>query len=409
MPLTVRQNEVGYLDLEVRDREEQLVDPDVGTLTLLVTDSDGVALPGFPTLTAGRRSLGKYRYNFDATGLDVGHYIAIWTALINGEASTVSPDDDIYVTQAITVDTSDLVFTTDVDLQFTRGDTAIFAFALTMDGVALDLTGATIRWTAKPSVSDVSALISKAIGSGLTVADPTSGRVDLTFNPQDTRDLDAPATLYWDLEVTEANGYVSTPLIGTLRLDADIRQAGTGKTHWQLSVGELRLHVRTNVPDSVLRDLLDANAADIERVAGRTEAKTVIKRGDRSVWMTFPAPIAAVTSILESYLDPFVADTVLDDTDYILRDGGYTLERLPYGTHAAYGWADRTVVTYTPQTDDARRRGVLIRLVNLDLTNKPGLAAFRTGEYSESFRGESYQAQRDELLSSLIPNVWSFA
>lgn len=227
MTLYVRQNEVGYLNLEVRDRTNALVDADVGTLTVLVTDADGVALPGYPKFTAAHISTGIYRFNFDATGLDVGHYIAIWDAQIAGEASTASPED-IYVTAAATFDEATLTYTTNADLSFTRGDTAVYAFAVTMDGSALDLTGATVVFSAKRALADSAALITKTIGNGLTLIDAEGGRVDLTFNPADTRDLEAPLTLDWDLEVTEASGYVSTPMTGTLLLTADVRQAGTG-------------------------------------------------------------------------------------------------------------------------------------------------------------------------------------
>ena len=95
------------------------------------------------------------------------------------------------------------------DLSVPQGAKREFTIPVTQGrgGADYDLTDATVQFTAKNRTSDadVDAVLTKAIGTGLTVADPTNGEVLLTFDPADTEDLAAHSALVYDVWVTEAD------------------------------------------------------------------------------------------------------------------------------------------------------------------------------------------------------------
>lgn len=71
-------------------------------------------------------------------------------------------------------------------LEMTRTRTAIFALTVTQNGVALNITGKTIRFAAKRQYSDASPLIAKATGGGITVTDGPNGKAEIEIAPADT-------------------------------------------------------------------------------------------------------------------------------------------------------------------------------------------------------------------------------
>jgi hypothetical protein len=80
-----------------------------------------------------------------------------------------------------------------MDLAITRGEHVVYTITLTESGAAVDLTGVTtMRWTMRTNypassvISDADATLSKTIGSGLTVTNPTSGVVELEIVKADT-------------------------------------------------------------------------------------------------------------------------------------------------------------------------------------------------------------------------------
>lgn len=113
-----------------------------------------------------------------------------------------------------------------IRLRMTRGDDRDFDLTLTEDGAAMNLTGATVRFTAKRSVleADSSAVIAKdSGGNGIVIdANPLLGTAVLTISAADTADLtDRVTTLVWDVQVTRA-GLTVTPLAGFLEITADV-------------------------------------------------------------------------------------------------------------------------------------------------------------------------------------------
>jgi hypothetical protein len=60
------------------------------------------------------------------------------------------------------------------------------------------------------------------VGSGVTVTDPAAGLVTVRVPAEATADIEGWPTLFVDLEVTEGDGRVSTPLRGKLQLTPDV-------------------------------------------------------------------------------------------------------------------------------------------------------------------------------------------
>lgn len=119
------------------------------------------------------------------------------------------------------------------DFRVTRLTTKRFTFAARLyDAVTgqetgpIDLTGATIRFTAKRRFEDVVPVISKTIGAGITVDGlPTAGNGTLILSASDTAATDPGkiTKLVFSLEVTEAGGDVTEIAHGTLVVDPKAR------------------------------------------------------------------------------------------------------------------------------------------------------------------------------------------
>lgn len=84
----------------------------------------------------------------------------------------------------MTTTTLDFSAQTTLNLTLRTGIGAIITVTVTRGGVAVNLTGATIRYYAKTSTP-----IDKTIGSGITVATPASGIFTLIFTAENTASL----------------------------------------------------------------------------------------------------------------------------------------------------------------------------------------------------------------------------
>jgi hypothetical protein len=114
---------------------------------------------------------------------------------------------------------------TDFRQQVARGDTVIFDATITRPpgGAAVDLTGATVVCTGRRTLgADDLAVFRLELGSGVEVTDAPGGEVRVTIPPSATASLPDWPALYTDLEITEADGRVSTPLRGRLILTPDV-------------------------------------------------------------------------------------------------------------------------------------------------------------------------------------------
>lgn len=112
------------------------------------------------------------------------------------------------------------------NLEGVRGDTNNYAgTVIDSTGAVVDLTSATLRFTAKLSYADGdndATTIRKTTGSGITHTNAAQGAYRITLAPADTSSL-AVATVYvWDLQLTTVAGYVFTVDSGLLAISPDV-------------------------------------------------------------------------------------------------------------------------------------------------------------------------------------------
>lgn len=110
-------------------------------------------------------------------------------------------------------------------LTMTRGDTRVFRVTLTdADGAPLNLTGLTLKFTAKRRTSDADddAVIAKASSAGITLVDGPNGIADITILPADTDSYSDTAPLLWDVQVENGATDIRTPLSGWLIVAGDV-------------------------------------------------------------------------------------------------------------------------------------------------------------------------------------------
>jgi hypothetical protein len=104
-----------------------------------------------------------------------------------------------------------------LDHTMTQGDTLALDFdSVDEAGDVVSLIGATIRWQLSKA-SRKTALISKEIGAGITVTDAAGGLYTVLLEPVDT--LDLQGTFYYEVEVVDADGRVSTVRRGEIEIE----------------------------------------------------------------------------------------------------------------------------------------------------------------------------------------------
>lgn len=112
-----------------------------------------------------------------------------------------------------------------VNLNMKRGDTLSFTLTVTQSGAAYNLTGASIRMTAKWAYGDAdnAAVFTRTIGSGITVASPATGIATVALTAANTSSLPAnPVQLVYDIQVTDSSGNIFTVVDGLLTVTPDV-------------------------------------------------------------------------------------------------------------------------------------------------------------------------------------------
>lgn len=115
--------------------------------------------------------------------------------------------------------------TTTADFTMQRGDTLVLTATITADGVALDLTGATLRFTVKSSESltDAQALCTLTTGAGIVHTNAAGGIATITLPATTTATLDSsPFVFVYDLQVTTSTSQVFTVARGALTVSPDV-------------------------------------------------------------------------------------------------------------------------------------------------------------------------------------------
>lgn len=112
------------------------------------------------------------------------------------------------------------------NLQMNRGDTFTFTVTVTQAGAPFNLTGSSLRMTAKyqPTDPDGSAVFScTSPGGGITLTAPTQGIATVTVAPGKTSSLAGNRyDLFYDVQVTDASSNVYTVVQGILTVFPDI-------------------------------------------------------------------------------------------------------------------------------------------------------------------------------------------
>ena len=98
-----------------------------------------------------------------------------------------------------------------------KGDTFVRSITMKRDGVAVDITGATILFTLKLNVSDAANTVQ--VSGVLTT--PTSGIFSVTLDPSDTSSI-AAANYHYDIEITESDSVKTTLLKGRINVEPEI-------------------------------------------------------------------------------------------------------------------------------------------------------------------------------------------
>jgi len=82
----------------------------------------------------------------------------------------------------------------------------------------LDITGCTATWILYDPYNSDEILITKILGSGITIPTPSNGTIIVSLLPEDTISIE-PANWYvHETEIVDAFGNVTTTTIGFLRI-----------------------------------------------------------------------------------------------------------------------------------------------------------------------------------------------
>ncbi len=110
-------------------------------------------------------------------------------------------------------------------LTITRSDDETLDVLVTNEdtGAVVNLTSATLKWMAKRrrNDADVDALITKAIGTGVTVTNAVGGVAEVAIAAADT-DAITPGAYYWELQSVDAASKTHTLAGGRIVILPDL-------------------------------------------------------------------------------------------------------------------------------------------------------------------------------------------
>ncbi len=110
-------------------------------------------------------------------------------------------------------------------LTITRSDDETLDIVVTNQdtGAVVNLTGATLKWMAKRrrTDADVDALITKAIGTGVTVTNAVGGVAEVAIAAADTNAI-TPGAYYWELQSVDAASKTHTLAGGRIVILPDL-------------------------------------------------------------------------------------------------------------------------------------------------------------------------------------------
>lgn len=106
-----------------------------------------------------------------------------------------------------------------INLRVTRGDDIIYQLAIVdQNDLAIDITGYTVFFTVKekPTDTDANAVITKDITSHYNAE---GGITQISLTPTDT---DRIGAYYYDIQIKNGDGNITTPITGTISFKRDI-------------------------------------------------------------------------------------------------------------------------------------------------------------------------------------------
>ena len=117
----------------------------------------------------------------------------------------------------------------DFQYQMWRGDTEVFDAAITVGGVAVNITGCSLKFTAKQSLSDADAdaVFQLITPIEITITNGPGGLCTINVAGLDTSALLVPTLCYCDLQLVDTLGNVSTTATGTLFIKIDVTRTNT--------------------------------------------------------------------------------------------------------------------------------------------------------------------------------------
>jgi len=114
------------------------------------------------------------------------------------------------------------------NIEIYRGEYKQFTFQALRNSVATDITDASLYFVVRTSypastvTDDTAAILTKTVGSGIELSDPTSGYFIVTFTKNDTYSL-IPKNYYYSVEIILSGETDPRVLgVGYIKIAADI-------------------------------------------------------------------------------------------------------------------------------------------------------------------------------------------
>src|SRR5678809_335773 len=110
-----------------------------------------------------------------------------------------------------------------------RGDTVFIDAAVTLQSVPVNITGCSLRFTAKQSlnVADSEAVFQLSTPGSITITNGPGGLCTITIASIDTSAIVAPMVCFCDLQLVDTSGNVSTLSTGMLTIKMDVTRTNT--------------------------------------------------------------------------------------------------------------------------------------------------------------------------------------
>ena len=111
------------------------------------------------------------------------------------------------------------------DFSMHSGDDRVLEVSITDSAnAALNITGATVTWALSRAVADKvepkgAAIVTKTVGSGITLTNPSGGVLQVAIAETDTDDL--AGTYYHEMQLV-LSGDTSTVMYGTVTIKKDL-------------------------------------------------------------------------------------------------------------------------------------------------------------------------------------------